>query len=258
MTEVAPQHTHDDPQAYIARDRRRALADTREMPDRVVGAALFADISGFTPLTEALAAELGPQRGAEELTANLGRVFQAVIDELDRRGGDVIYFSGDAITCWIDGDDGRARDCGGLAMQTAIAREGTIVTPGGTTVQLAMKVAVAGGAARRFVVGDPDDPADRRAGRPPDRRPGGGGALRREGRGRSSSRPRWSWLTGSRISERSDRRGDRSRVRGARGAPVRRAPASRSWSRRPSMRLSSGRGCCPRSTSGCARVAASS
>ena len=83
MTEVAPHHTRDDPEAYIPRDRRRALAGTREMPDRVTGAALFADISGFTPLTEALADELGSQRGAEELTANLGRVFHAVIDELD-------------------------------------------------------------------------------------------------------------------------------------------------------------------------------
>ena len=156
MTEVAPPQTRDDPQAYIARDRRRALAETREMPDRVTGAALFADISGFTPLTEALAAELGSQRGAEELTANIGRVFHAVIGELDRRGGDVIYFAGDAITCWLDGDDGTRATAAAVAMQDAMAREGTIHTPGGTTVQLALKVAVATGAARRFVVGDPD------------------------------------------------------------------------------------------------------
>ncbi len=109
----------DNPEAYIARDRRRALASGVELPDRVFGAALFADISGFTPLTEALADELGPQRGAEELTANLDRIFHAIIAELDRFGGDVIYFSGDAITCWIDGDDGArasrggARDAGG-------------------------------------------------------------------------------------------------------------------------------------------------
>ncbi len=146
----------DEPEAYIARDRRWALADRREMPDRVQGAALFADISGFTPLTEALANELGSQRGAEELTANLGRVFHAVIEELDRRGGDVIYFSGDAITCWLDGDDGVRATAAALAMQAAMDREGTIHTPGGATVRLALKVAVATGSARRFVVGDPD------------------------------------------------------------------------------------------------------
>ena len=90
------------------------------MPDRVEGAAIFADISGFTPLTEALAEEFGPQRGAEELTANLNRVFHAIITELDRYGGDVIYFSGDAITCWIDGDDGERATACGLAMQGTI------------------------------------------------------------------------------------------------------------------------------------------
>ena len=120
---VAPQASASGPieldhlEAYIPADRRRALASGIPMADRVHGAALFADISGFTPLTEALALELGPQRGAEELTANLNRVFHAVIEDLDRFGGNVIYFSGDAITCWIDGDDGlRATACG-LAMR---------------------------------------------------------------------------------------------------------------------------------------------
>ncbi len=73
-----------------------------------------------------------------------------------RHGGDVIYFSGDAITCWLDGDDGLRATAAALAMQTAMARVGTIRTPGGATVQLALKVAVAAGNARRFVVGDPE------------------------------------------------------------------------------------------------------
>lgn len=146
----------DEPEAYIARDRRRALASRTEMPDRIHGSALFADISGFTPLTETLATELGSQRGAEELTANLGRVFHAVIEALDRHGGDVIYFSGDAITCWLDGDDGLRATAAALAMQAEMARVGTIRSPGGATVQLALKVAVAVGKARRFVVGDPE------------------------------------------------------------------------------------------------------
>ena len=155
MAEATLELQRDNPEAYIPRDRRRALAAGTTMPDRVRGAGLFADISGFTPLTEALANELGPQRGAEELTAALGTVFHEVIGELDRFGGDVIYFSGDAITCWLDGDDGtRAVGCG-LAMQEAIGRVGAITTPGGNTVTLAMKVAIAVGPARRFVVGVP-------------------------------------------------------------------------------------------------------
>jgi class 3 adenylate cyclase/tetratricopeptide (TPR) repeat protein len=156
MVEVAPDTTRDDPEAYVARDRRWALAEHREMPDRVEGAALFADISGFTQVTEALANELGSQRGSEELTRHLGRVFHAIIAELDQRGGDVIYFSGDAITCWLDGDDGRRATAAAFGMQDAIARVGLIETPGGTEVRLGLKVAVAVGAARRFVVGDPE------------------------------------------------------------------------------------------------------
>lgn len=148
--------TIDNPEAYIARDRRRALADGLELPDRVQGSGIFADISGFTPLTEALRNELGPQRGAEELTANLDRAFHAVIAELDRYGGNVIYFSGDAITGWLDGDDGRRAVAAAIGMQAAMDRVGRVVTPGGTEVRLAMKVSIAVGPARRFVVGDPD------------------------------------------------------------------------------------------------------
>ena len=122
MTDPTNADRFDNAEAYIPGDRRRALAAGIAMPDRVHGAALFADISGFTPLTEALANELGPHRGAEELTAHVNRVFHALIAQLERFGGHVIYFSGDAITCWIDGDDGtRAAACA-LAMQETTVR----------------------------------------------------------------------------------------------------------------------------------------
>lgn len=144
-----------DALAYIPMDRRHALAMGRQLPDRTNGAALFADISGFTPLTEALVRELGPQRGAEELTRYLNLVYDAVIDELHRFGGSVIAFAGDAITCWLEGDDGRRATACALAMQTAMQPFAAIVTPAGSTVSLAMKAAVAAGPARRFLIGDP-------------------------------------------------------------------------------------------------------
>ncbi len=144
-----------DALAYIPMDRRHALAHGDQLPDRTTGAALFADISGFTPLTEALVRELGPQRGAEELTRYLNLVYDAVIDELHRFGGSVIAFAGDAITCWLEGDDGRRATACGLAMQEAMHPFSAIVTPAGSTVSLAMKAAVAAGPARRFLIGDP-------------------------------------------------------------------------------------------------------
>lgn len=141
---------------YIPMDRRQALARNQSLPDRALGAALFADISGFTPLTEALVNDLGQQRGAEELTRHLNRVYDALIAELHLYGGSVISFSGDAITCWLEGDDGRRALACALAMQTAMQSFAAVATPSGRTVALAMKVAVAAGTARRFLVGDPE------------------------------------------------------------------------------------------------------
>ena len=88
--------------AYLPADRRQALARGADLPDRTRGAALFADISGFTPLTEALARTLGAREGADALTRQLNRVYDALIDSVDMAGGSVIDFSGDAITCWFD------------------------------------------------------------------------------------------------------------------------------------------------------------
>jgi class 3 adenylate cyclase/tetratricopeptide (TPR) repeat protein len=140
--------------AYIPIDRRQAMARDEDLPDRTRGAALFADISGFTPLTNALAEELGPKRGAEELTKQLNAVYDALITEVHRYGGSVIGFSGDAITCWFDSDDGlRATACA-LTLQQAMGQFAEVVTPSGQTVSLAIKVAVTAGPARRFLVGD--------------------------------------------------------------------------------------------------------
>jgi class 3 adenylate cyclase/tetratricopeptide (TPR) repeat protein len=146
----------EQPAAYIPMDRRQALARGVPLPDRMTGAALFADISGFTPLTEALARELGPKRGAEELTGHLNRVYDALITELHLYGGSVISFAGDAIACWLDKDDGRRATACALAMQQAMSQFAEVPIPSGTTVSLAVKTAVATGPVRRFVVGDPN------------------------------------------------------------------------------------------------------
>ena len=86
------------------------MAAGADLPTRTRGAALFADISGFTPLTEALANALGPQRGAEELVVILTRVWDRLVAEVDARRGTVINYAGDAMNCWFDdsGDGGGA------------------------------------------------------------------------------------------------------------------------------------------------------
>src|SRR5436309_10489945 len=91
--------------AHLPADRLHALAGGATLPSRARGTVLFADISGFTPLTEALVRALGPRRGAEELTRQLNEVYDGLIAEVDRYGGSVIGFGGDAITCWFDDQD---------------------------------------------------------------------------------------------------------------------------------------------------------
>jgi class 3 adenylate cyclase/tetratricopeptide (TPR) repeat protein len=141
---------------YIPADRFQALARGFALPDRMFGATLFVDISGFTPLTNALVQELGSQRGADELSRQLNLIYTDLIIELERQGGSVIGFSGDAMTCWFDVDDGARAIVAALAMQQAMRRFAAVTTPAGTIVSLAIKCAVAVGPVRRFIVGDPD------------------------------------------------------------------------------------------------------
>lgn len=139
---------------YIPIDRRHALAQGQEIPNRGQGTALFADISGFTPLTEALAQELGARRGAEELTQQLNAVYTALVTEVHLYRGCVIGFAGDAITCWFENDEGLRAISTALAMQSAMQQFKEIKTPGGKFVSLAIKTAVASGSVRRFLIGD--------------------------------------------------------------------------------------------------------
>ncbi|HEY3311808.1 MAG TPA: AAA family ATPase [Anaerolineales bacterium] len=141
---------------YVPEDRRQAFARGQMFPERVQGAALFADISGFTPLTEALVKHHGPQRGAEELSSYLDQVYNALIQQLHLFGGSVIGYSGDAITCWLDQDDGCRATAAALGMQTAIKELLSISFPSGETIPLALKVAVVVGAGQRLLVGDPN------------------------------------------------------------------------------------------------------
>ena len=150
---------------YIPMDRRQALAQQKTVPTRARGAVLFADISGFTRLTTEFAQQLGVQRGAEEMTHHLNRVFGALIDEVHRYHGSVIGFSGDAITCWFEdkayndkkalGQSGRYATACALAMQEAITQFASVTTPMNIAISFNIKVVVVAGPARRFLVGDP-------------------------------------------------------------------------------------------------------
>lgn len=150
---------------YLPQDRLRALARGAALPEHTSGAALFADISGFTPLFEALAEQLGPQRAAEEMTRLLGQVYDSLVHQVEQQRGSVIDFVGDAITCWFDDADlsGARLPVGSvmraataaLAMQRAMVPFAAVDVLPGVRAALTVKIGIACGAARRFVVGDP-------------------------------------------------------------------------------------------------------
>ena len=105
---------------HIPIDRRRAIAQNRDLPTRATGSVLFADISGFTPLTATLLQELGKKRGPEEITRQLNYVYDALITQVHNFGGSVIGFAGDAITCWFNADNSLLATACALAMQQAM------------------------------------------------------------------------------------------------------------------------------------------
>ena len=106
------------PDRLVRRLLEEPQAAGRAHADRLVGALLLADISGFMAITERLAA--GGPGGAEELRGLLDGAFSPLLELIAGTGGDVLKFAGDAlVACWPApaGDlDGR-----GLAAATVAA-----------------------------------------------------------------------------------------------------------------------------------------
>ncbi len=166
--------------AFIPPDRCRAIAQGQLLPERTHGAAMLVDVSGITPLTEALTLEMRDRRGAEELSLHLNDLFTALIARIYRYGGSVISFAGDAITCWFDHDQGERAIACGLALEHEMQPFATRKTRSGANVDLAIKVSITVGPARRFEVGHPDiQKIDVLAGRTLDRMAAAGRLARR-------------------------------------------------------------------------------
>ncbi|MBI3800444.1 MAG: hypothetical protein HY268_26145 [Deltaproteobacteria bacterium] len=89
------------------------------------------------------------------LVYHLNRVYDALTVEVHRYGGSVSGFSGDAVTCWFDGDNARRAAACAFAIQNAMRPFSAIAMPHSGPASLTVKVAVASGPMRRFLVGDP-------------------------------------------------------------------------------------------------------
>src|SRR5258706_10580494 len=87
---------------YLPTDRFRALLRDNELPSSSDGAALMADISGFTIMTTRLVEEFGPQRAVEELNRRVNPMLEAIAGQVFIHGGSVIRFTGDGFIAWFD------------------------------------------------------------------------------------------------------------------------------------------------------------
>lgn len=117
---------------------------------------LFADISGFTALSEALG-EQG-QTGTEELTTLLNSYFQPMIDLIQSYGGIIGKFGGDSITALFrytkrtqTTTTRRATRCA-LMMQSRMSHYTTMQTSAGT-FSLTIRIGLAMGPVRCAIVG---------------------------------------------------------------------------------------------------------
>ncbi len=132
----------------ILRDPTRPLIGQGE---HFSAAVIFADVSGFTPLTEALG-KLGAV-GTEELTRALSDYFAPLVALVRGWGGIVGKFAGDAMTLLFPGEKGveHAVACA-LAMQRQAERSASVSTRAGDFT-LRMKLGLAFGPVLEAVVG---------------------------------------------------------------------------------------------------------
>lgn len=104
--------------AIIIQQQLRDPAPGRVRGEYWDGSVLFADLSGFTALSERLST-LGKQ-GAEEISGIINQLFGALVDDILRYGGTVLKFGGDAITAFF-AEESLGQQHAALATSAALA-----------------------------------------------------------------------------------------------------------------------------------------
>ena len=138
---------------YLARILQQHLIDDPEGRSWTAeGSAVFADISGFTQLSEQLARR-GGREGAEQITDTIGGSFAAILKVAYEKGASLLKFGGDAQLLWFQGDDHAARACtAAVRMRRELDQVGRIELPG-AKVTLQMSQGVHTGLFHFFAVG---------------------------------------------------------------------------------------------------------
>ncbi len=115
----------------------------------IEGTLLYADVSGFTRLSERLARR--GRYGAEEITSTISDVWRSLLSVTGN--GDALKFAGDALIIFFDGRDHAGRACAAaLAMQEALASCASIRVGRGS-VRLRMSIGIHTGLFQMMAVG---------------------------------------------------------------------------------------------------------
>ena len=116
----------------------------------VDGTLCFIDISGFTALSERLAAK--GRVGAEELTEVLSRVFGTMLDLVAVRGGTLLKFGGDALLLLFEGPDHATQASSAAVEMRAALRKAADVPTSVGKVALRMSVGLHSGSVHLFTL----------------------------------------------------------------------------------------------------------
>ena len=139
---------------YLSQIHADWLADTPDLAHQEVdGTLLFADISGFTRLTERLS-RMG-DIGAEEMSDALDATFGQLLAAADADGADLLKWGGDAVLLLFQGADHPTRACRAAhRMRQRLREVGRLETSAGKA-RLRMSQGIHSGRINFFLVGDP-------------------------------------------------------------------------------------------------------
>lgn len=112
------------------------------------GGCLFADISGFTTLSEKFA-KFGNE-GTEVLTKIINNFFEKLYIEIKKYNGDIIRFAGDAITVFYEGKDGLKNSIESANKMMEVVKEFHNIKAFGELFSLNIKIGISSGKCHLF------------------------------------------------------------------------------------------------------------
>ena len=153
MRDATPTTTLDVYAPQLVIDWLDAGGGAPEAQARVVdGSLVFADVSGFTPLSERLARK--GRVGSEELTEILNQVFSHLLDVSSGYGGDLLKYGGDALLLLFVGARHAERAAVAAATMQHVLRDNSRIDTGAGIVRLRMSVGVHSGEIAFALVGE--------------------------------------------------------------------------------------------------------